>query len=162
MVTLQKMNEEEFRTYMEFSVSDYAADLMKGRDISPERALKEAKEEFDGDLPGGLETKDSFVMNIVDANKNRVGWIWFYYFADEESDKMQVFLADLLIFESERRQGFASAAINKMNTLAKKDGCSSSLLFVWDHNPGGMSLYEKCEYKPYGRERGGTYMLKEL
>ena len=162
MITLQKMNEEEFRAFRAFSASDYAVDLRKGRDISPEQALKEAEEEFDEDLPDGLETKDSFVMNIVDANKNRVGWIWFYYFADEESDKMQVFLADLLIFESERRQGFASAAINKMNTLAKKDGCSSSLLFVWDHNPGGMRLYEKCGYKPHSRGRGGTYMVKEL
>ena len=102
------------------------------------------------------------MMNVEDENENRVGWIYFKYYAREDDDQYYVFLEDLLIFESERRKGFASAAIHEMNTLARQDGCSSSVLFVWDHNPEGMSLYEKCGYKPYNRVEGGTYMVKEL
>ena len=101
-------------------------------------------------------------MNIEDGNKKKVGWIFFKYYSREGDGQYYVFLEDLLIFESERRRGFASAAIYEMNTLARQDGCSSSVLFVWDHNPEGMSLYEKCGYKPYNREEGGTYMVKEL
>ena len=56
MVTLRKMNEEEFRAFKKSSVADYAVDLMKGRNISPEQALMEAEEEFDADLPDGPDT----------------------------------------------------------------------------------------------------------
>ena len=162
MMTLRKMTEDEFRAFKKSSVADYAVDLMKGRNISPEQALIEAEEEFDADLPDGLDTKYSFMMNIEDGNEKRVGWIYFKYYTREDDDQYYVFLEDLLIFESERRRGFASAAIHEMNMLAKQDGCSSSVLFVWDHNPEGMSLYEKCGYKPYNRVEGGTYMVKEL
>ena len=162
MVTLRKMNEEEFRAFKKSSVADYAVDLMKGQNISPEQALTEAEEEFDATLPDGLDTEHSFMMNIEDANENRVGWIFFKYYVREGDDQYYVFLEDLLIYESERRKGFASAAIHEMNILAKQDGCASSVLFVWDHNPEGVGLYEKCGYKPYTREEGGTYMVKEL
>ncbi len=162
MITLQKMNKEEFRTFKEFSISDYAMDLMNGQNLSREQALNDAEEEFDGDLPDGLETKDSFVMNIVDANENRVGWIWFQYYSNEDDNIKWVFLEDLLIVESERRKGYASAAIEEMNVLAKKDGCTLSELFVWYHNPGGVSLYEKLGYKPFDPGKGGTYMRKVL
>ena len=162
MMTLRKMTEDEFRAFKKFSVADYAVDLMKGRDMNPEQALMEAEKEFSADLPDGLDTECSFMMNIEDGNENKVGWIYFKYYTREDDDQYYVFLEDLLIFESERRRGFASAAIREMNTLARQDGCSSSVLFVWDHNPEGMSLYEKCGYKPYNREEGGTYMVREL
>ena len=156
------MTEDEFHAFKKTSVADYAVDLMKGQNISPEQALTEAEEEFDATLPDGLDTENSFMMNIEDAKRNRVGWIFFKYYVREEDDQYYVFLEDLLIYESERRKGFASAAIHEMNTLARQDGCSSSVLFVWGHNPEGMRLYEKCGYKPYNREEGGTYMVKEL
>lgn len=162
MITLRKMTEDEFRAFKMSSVADYAVDLMKGRHISPEQALMEAEKEFSADLPDGLDTEYSFMMNIEDGNENKVGWIFFKYYTREDDGQYYVFLEDLLIFEPERRKGFASAAIHEMNTLAQQDGCSSSVLFVWDHNPEGMNLYEKCGYKPSNREEGGIYMVKEL
>lgn len=162
MTALRKMTEDEFRAFKKISVADYASDLMKGRSISREQALTEAEEEFDAALPCGLYTEYSFLMNVEDGNENRVGWIFFKYCSRRNEDRWYVFLEDLLIFESERRKGFASAAIDAMNALAKKDGCSSSELFVWDHNPVGARLYEKCGYKLHTRKEGGTYMVKEL
>ena len=35
----------------------------------------EAEAEFDADLPDGLDTEHSFVMNIEDGNEKRVGWM---------------------------------------------------------------------------------------
>lgn len=51
MVTLQKMTEKEFLDYKEFSIAEYAKDLMKGKSISPEQARIDAKREFEGGLP---------------------------------------------------------------------------------------------------------------
>lgn len=162
MITLRRMTEEEFCAFRESSIADYADDLTRGQNVNREQALKAAEEAFDDGLPDGLETEDSFLMNIEDVNGKKVGWIWFEYDMDKDDDTKQVFLSDLLIFESERRRGYASASIDEMNALAKKDGCSSSALFVWDHNPGGIALYEKSGYRLAGHGEGGSFMLKEL
>ena len=159
---LRKMNEEEFRAFKAYSIADYAQDLMKGKDLTQAQALKYAEEEFDEGLPDGLETKDRFLMNIEDRSGKTVGWIWFEYYTDEADGTRLVFLADLLVFEEERRKGYASAALCEMNALAKRDGCARSELFVWDHNPGGQHLYEKCGYQPARREKGGMLMAKAL
>ena len=161
MITLIRMTEEEFCVFRESSIADYADDLTTGQNVSRLQAVKEAEEAFDGGLPNGLETENSFIMNIEDSNGKNVGWIWFEY-DTKDNGTQQVFLCDLLIFESERRKGFASASIDAMNALAKKDGCSSSVLFVWDHNPGGIALYEKNGYMLSERGGGGSFMLKEL
>lgn len=47
MVTLQKMTEKEFYEYKEFSISEYAKDLIKGKNISQEQAIIDAKREFE-------------------------------------------------------------------------------------------------------------------
>ncbi len=161
MITLRKMDEEEFCAFRETSISDYAEDLLSGQDMDREQALSAAENEFDGTLPDGLGTEHSFIMNVEDARGNRVGWIFFKYYVGED-DEFFVFLEDLLIFEGERRKGYASEAIREMNEQARRDGCSSSLLFVWDHNPAGMRLYEKCGYTPDDHETGGTYMIRKL
>ena len=137
MITLIRMTEEEFWVFRESSIADYADDLTTGQNVSRLQAVKE------------------------DSNGKNVGWIWFEY-DTKDNGTQQVFLCDLLIFESERRKGFASASIDAMNALAKKDGCSSSVLFVWDHNPGGIALYEKNGYMLSERGEGGSFMLKEL
>ena len=162
MVTLKKMTEKEFLDYKEFSISEYAQDLTKGKNISYEQARIDAKKEFEFGLPNGLDTKNSFLMNIVAKDGEKVGWLWFQYDTNEEGNSKQVFLADLFIFESERRKGYASDAINEMNRIAKNDCCSSSALFVWEHNPKGLGLYEKCGYKYFQQGEGGIFMLKEL
>ena len=162
MVTLQKMTEKEFLDYKEFSIAAYAKDLMKGKSISPEQAGIDAKREFEGGLPNGLGTKDSFLMNIMNEEGKIVGWLWFQYDTNENDNSKQVFLADLYVFDSERRKGHASDALNEMNRMAKNDCCSSSALFVWGHNPEGMGLYLKCGYKPSQQGEGGIFMLKKL
>ncbi len=162
MVTLKKMTEKEFLDYKEFNISEYAQDLTKGKNISYEQARIDAKKEFEFGLPNGLDTKNSFLMNIVAKDGEKVGWLWFQYDTNEEGNSKQVFLADLFIFESERRKGYASDAINEMNRIAKNDCCSSSALFVWEHNPKGLGLYEKCGYKYFQQGEGGIFMLKEL
>ena len=161
MIELLKMNETEFAVFKEYSVADYAEDLMKEKDITREQALFDASKEFDAGLPEGPDTKNSFVMNIQDESGKILGRIWYEYETDEEGN-LSVFLCDLLIFEQERRKGHASSAIFQMNRLAKADGCLYSSLFVWNHNPAGMSLYEKCGYRPGAGGEGGIFMIKKL
>lgn len=163
MIQLRKMTEEEYQRFKAFSIADYAEDLIRGQDLSREQALRDSEDNFNALLPDGLETEGSFLMKIEDPQRGKdVGWIWFFYTPDEDEDMSLVFLSDFLVYEEERRKGYATAALHEMNRIAKAAGCSRSMLYVWEHNPGGKSLYEACGYLPADSTEGGTYMIKEL
>ena len=46
MITMRKMTDTEFLRFKEYSVTDYAADLVRGERLDKEQALKKAEAEF--------------------------------------------------------------------------------------------------------------------
>lgn len=161
MVYFRKMNEDEFRYFAEKDVREYSQTLVKGRGLDAKDALTKAEKEFCKMMPDGLYTKDQFVMFITDAqSKKTVGEIWYGY--EEKDGAKQVFLTEFLIYEEERRKGYAKSALKEMERTAKEDGCTFSTLYVWDHNPVAYSLYTKCGYETVSHENGGSYMKKKL
>ena len=112
-------------------------------------------------LPDGLDTKDNHLIVIEEmADQRIVGFIW--YLSEWTDGVKQVFLCDFVIYEPERRKGYASGAISEMLRIAKESGCEFGSLFVWDHNPEGEKLYEKCGFATVRAAEGGKYMRKAL
>lgn len=70
-VRLRKMSLREFETFREYSINDYAKDLMKDQNISSESALEQAIREFSDMLPEGIKTKDHSLMMIEDENSQK-------------------------------------------------------------------------------------------
>lgn len=158
---LRKMTPEEFTAFCAKSVTSYAADLMRDDSLSETEALRIAEEEFQNELPKGTDTPDHFPMTVLSTESGcPVGIIWYMY--EWTNGVRQVFLNDLLIDEPHRRQGFASAALRAMEQNAAGDGCTESVLYVWNHNPAGSSLYAKAGYLPFREEENGRYMKKSL
>ena len=161
-IHLQKMTEDEFDSFKEYSISDYAKDLIREKGIVREQAYTEAEKEFLSMLPAGTNTKGNSLMMIDDTvRKEKVGWIWFLY-EDNKLNEKQVFIADFLIYECERQKGYATAALNEMEVMAKVEGCSESVLYVWEHNIPAYRLYQKCGYTIAEQTENGTYMKKRL
>ena len=161
MITLRRMTEDEFLRFKEYSIADYAKDLADGQQLSMEQALETSEREFTETLPKGLETDGQFLMMILDAESGKdSGYIWFFY--EEENGIQVVWLCDFLIYEDQRGKGYAKAALAEMERMAKAAGCVKSVLFVWDHNPAGKSLYQKCGYVTTRHEGGGAIMKKCL
>lgn len=161
MTEFQKMTEAEYLQFRDFSIAEYAKDLMNGEDLNYEAALKNAEREFSKMLPDGLGTENQFILMIRDVKSGKeVGWIWYSYEMDE--DGKQVFLCDFLIHKNERRKGYASAALTEMERRAKADACKTAALFVWNHNEPGVALYKKCGYAPEKQHDGGVSMKKQL
>ena len=159
-VSLRRMTAEEFAHFADSSARDYAEGLIKSG-IPREQARRQALEEFMGQLPGGVETPDHFLMTLLDAPSGRpVGALWYLY--EWTAGTRQVFLNDLLILASERRKGYASAALLEMERRAGIDGCGESVVFVWAHNFPGLSLYRKCGYTVIRETNGGAYLKKAL
>ena len=162
MIEFKTMSEAEYSKFRDYSISEYANDLMNGENFDHETALKNAEREFSEMLTDGPDTEDHFVMVIRDAQCGKeVGWIWYCYETDKD-EMPQVFLCDFLIFEDCRRKGYATAALAEMERRAKADGCVFAALLVWDHNGPGAALYRKCGYAPEERDIGGVRMKKPL
>ena len=162
MIALRKMTREEYRRFRQYSVADYAEDLIKGRGLDRQRALAEAEAEFDGMLPDGPDTEGRFLMTVTDAQGQReVGWIWFSY-VQGDGGARQVFLSDLLIREEDRRKGCATAALSEMEKTAASDGCTESVLYVWERNEAAYRLYRKYGYRAVRQGEGETFMKKPL
>lgn len=158
-VKLRKMTAKEFNEFKDYSIKDYAKDLMKAEKLPVEIAESKAKEEFNETLIDGLDTENNALMIIEDANNDRgIGFIWYIF---EETDGVKhSFLSDFYIIEEERRKGYAMAAINQMEIDACKNGCSESRLYVWNHNTPGVKLYPKCGYETFRVVEEGKYMRK--
>ena len=161
MVTLRTMTEDEFGRFRSYSIDDYADDLAGGTGLSHDKALAAAAQAFDGLLKDGKDTEGQYLMSIDDENSgNSVGWIW--YFFEEEGGVRRVWLNDFLIFGSERRKGFASAALSEMEKRAAESGCAESALWVWDRNAAGQRMYRACGYAVAECGEGGKILKKAL
>lgn len=161
MVILRKMTADEYLRFKAYSIADYANDLMSGKGFDREQALKVSQAEFSEVLSEGQETEGQFLMTVEETKMGKnVGWIWF--FCEEDGDIRQVWLSDFLIYEEERQKGYAKAALTEMERTAKTAGCVRSVLYVWDHNLPGRSLYQKCGYVTALRKEGGSVMRKDL
>lgn len=160
-IRLREMSEKEFKVFFEYSVNDYANDLVKSANITMGEALMQAKGEFAEMLPNGVSSKDNALRIIVDAVEEKVVGVIWYLFEMTDGIK-QVFLSDFIIKEEERRKGYASVALTEMEQDAKKNGCTESIIYVWKHNLPGINLYTKCGYGVFKELDDGMYMKKGI
>lgn len=160
-IRLREMSEKEFKVFFEYSVNDYANDLVKSANITMGEALMQAKGEFAEMLPNGVSSKDNALRIIVDAVEEKVVGVIWYLFEMTDGIK-QVFLSDFIIKEEERQKGYASVALTEMEQDAKKNGCTESIIYVWKHNLRGINLYTKCEYGVFKELDDGMYMKKGI
>lgn len=160
-VRFREMLEEEFKLYVEYSINDYANDLVKSSNAAMDEALIQAQGEFAEMLPNGLASPNNVLRIIVDSIEGKaVGVIWYLF---EMTDGVkQVFLNDFIIKEEERQKGYASAALAEMERDARRNGCAESIIYVWKHNPAGISLYTKCGYAAFRELDDGIYMGKGI
>ncbi|WP_455616983.1 GNAT family N-acetyltransferase [Eisenbergiella sp.] len=160
-VKLRKMTVSEFELFKQYSIEDYAIDIIKNSDKSLKEAQSQAEKEFSDMLKDGVDTKDNDLMIIedCDAEKN-VGVIWYLY---ECTDGVKyTFLSDFVVKEEERRKGYATAALYEMEKEAGKHDCTECRLYVGKDNKKGINLYTKVGYEIFRNVDGGMYMAKTI
>lgn len=161
MVCLKPMTGDDFGRFRAYSITSFAEDLIIAETLPRKEAFAQAERSFGQLLPDGPDPENHFLMTVSDAQTGTgAGWIWFFF--EEAENVRRVWLADLFIFENERRKGFASAALAEMERTAKENGCVESALWVWDHNTAGRGLYEKCGYRVSENGSGGAILKKSL
>ena len=159
MVSIRKMTEAEFAFFAQYSIQDYAKDLMQNCSLDPDSAIVQAQQEFSELLPCGSDTPDNTLM-VIEADGHPVGAIWYLY---ELTDGIRhAFLNDFIIAPKMRRRGYASAALTEMEAHARAHGCTECRLYVWDGNIAARELYAKCGYTAFRESDDGIYMRKPI
>ena len=64
------------------------------------------------------------------------------------TDIRTLYIDDICVDETARRQGVATALYQAVIAYAKEIGCYNVTLNVWACNPGAQAFYEKCGMKP--------------
>jgi ribosomal protein S18 acetylase RimI-like enzyme len=146
VISLRQMTEDEFKSFMDYSIPEYAREKMKAEGLSKEGATKLAKESFAELLPQGLLSKDQYLFSVVRAEeKNRsIGSLWFA--KKNNGTRSYAYIYDIFLNPDVRGKGFGKEVMVLLESEVKKQGLSSIGLHVFGHNKTAIRLYEKSGY----------------
>jgi ribosomal protein S18 acetylase RimI-like enzyme len=127
------------------AVHGYAADnVASGRWDSQDAALL-ARAETTRLLPQGLATKDNDLYEIrAPASGDTVGYLWAS--ALHRGVKRVAFVCWLYVLPEHRRQGHARRALQRYETMARRDGFGSVALNVFGSNTVAQALYRSLGF----------------
>jgi len=144
MITLQPMTPEEYQTYREPAIAEYAQDHVEDGQWSADEALQRAREEFQSLLSDGVNTPNNYLFTLVNDDHQNVGMIWFAM--REGAGAPLAWIYDVRVDEAFRRRGYAQEAFAQLEPKVKALGGNKISLHVFGNNHGARDLYAKLGY----------------
>ncbi|KVN72502.1 GNAT family N-acetyltransferase [Burkholderia ubonensis] len=147
MLQMRPMTAGEFHAYRTRAIDGYARDLVSSGQNAVEDAHARARACFDTLLPDGLLTLGQILVSLVDAADGDVlGDLW--YAIVTEGPNRTLFIYDLEIAPSRRRQGWATRVLDALEAEARRYGVTEIGLSVFNHNAAARALYRACGFVP--------------
>ena len=141
------MSDDEYRTWYDWVVGDYAAGHAATGNITEEAARAMADNEFRQLLPDGTGSPAQHLYTVTDAASGQaVGVIWFAERTD--GGVAQAFIYNLVIWEAYRGKGYGSAALLAIEPEVRALGLSRLALHVFGSNVSAIHVYERTGYRP--------------
>ncbi len=144
MITLDLMNENDFKTFNKTGEEDYIQSKIKEGCWLPEEAGEKMKKLANSTLPNGLATPNSHFFNINNDENCKVGGLW--YNIVEKNGVQSIFIFFIHILEESRRCGFGAQALRMIENQAREKGITTIALNVFKHNHQAIALYKKLGY----------------
>lgn len=147
VVNLEPMSASEHALFIEHSITGYAMDLIRTYRHDPAHATACATDSVTALLPEGLATPGHRFFNIVSDTKDRVGHLWFEI-RSEDGESDTLFICDLEIHSTFRRQGWARSALRAAEKWALARGIRRMELNVFANNEPALALYRTHAFMP--------------
>lgn len=145
-VRLRDMTNNEYDTFYEKSIVDYAeANVVSGR-WSAEEAQKAAREQFEVLLPEGLMTPANLLKMAEKADGTVVGYVWINL-DYRPGTNSGAYIYDIEIHEEFRGQGLGRALLQAAEETARDHGVLKMGLNVFGQNAVARKLYESSGYE---------------
>lgn len=159
MIRFRQMLPNDFARFVQWSIKDYADDLIKSGNETPEKAFSVAQNEFTEMLPNGLSSLDNYLYVIQNAELIDVGMIWY----QKDLFKSNLaFIGEFIIKAEFRQRGYGKESLEKIAEDAREKGFAMMGLNVFKFNTIAYSLYTKCGYKVVEDYEGNVTMEKPL
>lgn len=144
MSVLRPISDEEFATWLETVIPEYAQDKVDSGQWPAESAVELSRKEYSELLPQGLNTPKNYIYTVVGSNEEPVGTLWFV--DKERANRRIAYVYDILIRPEHRRRGHAFRAFNALEAEATRLGLGGIALHVFGHNHAAQALYRKLGY----------------
>jgi ribosomal protein S18 acetylase RimI-like enzyme len=149
-LVLRPMLPDEFVTYLEWAIDEYAAELERNVKTTGEAAEVASRASFDSHLPDGLATVGHTVLVATDpSDGERVGVLWF---GPSTDDPAMAWIYDITVDEDKRRRGWGRAIMRAFEGEARARGFARAGLNVYGDNHVARRLYESLGYVETARQ----------
>jgi ribosomal protein S18 acetylase RimI-like enzyme len=146
VVRLRPMTDQEFETFIERLLPDYAQEHVRAGSFPEAEALDRARQQVNELVPDGVRTKDQYLYVIEDeAGENAVGILWFA--RQDRGAGPTAFVYDIEIHDQFRRRGYASQAFRLLEDRVRELGLSTISLHVFGSNTAAREMYRKLGYE---------------
>ena len=144
-ITLDPMSLEEFETFKERTIRNYADENIKAGYWLSSEAIGRSIEAHQKLLPEGISTEGHHLFMARDIkSKETVGYIWLNI--EKNVAIPSGFIFALFIYEQFRGRGYGAAMMKEMEAKASELGLRRLMLHVFAQNPVAIHLYEKSGY----------------
>lgn len=146
MITLVRMNEEQYKRFFEETVREYAEENVKEGRWTPSESIGRAIKETNELLSKGIHTNGHFLCSLHHEVVGAIGTIW--YEVKENNGEKSAFIYSFKIYEEFQGKGYGKQSLITFETDLASMNVSSIGLHVFGHNKRAYQLYTKMGYIP--------------
>ena len=142
MVKLVPMQQVDFEIYLEDDIHKYAPEHIRVGNWEASEALEKSGKEHEQLLPEGLESKNQYLLTVVDEDTStKVGILWI------NIEGGRAFIYDFIINEDLRGKGYGKQALIAIDEKLKSMNVRSIGLHVFGDNIPAQEPYKKMGYQ---------------
>ncbi|KEO83966.1 GNAT family N-acetyltransferase [Tumebacillus flagellatus] len=146
MIHLVRMTEEQYKTFFEETVREYAEENVKEGRWTPSESMERATQETKELLPEGIQTNGHFLCSLHHEAAGVIGTLW--YAVKENNHEKSAFIYSIQIYEKFQGKGYGKQALLALETDLASMNVRSIGLHVFGHNKRAYQLYAKLGYLP--------------
>lgn len=143
-IELTLMNEQNFRSFIDIAVVNFAKDKVINGSWKEDTALEQSMSAFNSLLPEGEKTENNVLKNIVFENQN-IGYIW--YSINKKQEPYYAYLFEIFISPEYRGRGFGTEAMSLCMKEIKGKDIDDVWLHVFGHNQSALKLYQQLGFE---------------
>ncbi|WP_214785816.1 GNAT family N-acetyltransferase [Exiguobacterium sp. s183] len=142
-IHFDKMREQEIVNYVTWLIDDYAKDVARNYQLPIVLAQEESTQLIHDLFPDNRLGEGQTVVHVMNED-TRVGILWYAF----QAESKRVFIYHILIEETYRGQGYATAVFEKLEKVASEElGATSIGLSVFGTNPDAQRLYKRLGFQ---------------
>ena len=107
------MDKGELTSYLKWLIDDYANDVARNYQLPAALAQEESTQLIHSLFPDNQPTDGKTVVHVIDC-ATRVGILWYAF----QKESKRVFIYHVWMQEACRRRGYATAALQRLETIA--------------------------------------------